>query len=111
ETPAPPRAIQAATKTAIEIPFRVMETAHAVLPLIKAMAADGNPNSVSDAGGGALCVRAAVHGAFLNVRINAAGYDDKTYVADVLARGKALAEKTDAAEREILEIVNGKIDA
>src|SRR6201996_4593169 len=105
------RAIQEATKTAIEIPFRVMETAHAALALIKAMAADGNPNSVSDAGVGALCIRAAVHGAFLNVRINAAGYENKAYVADILARGKALAEKTDAAEREIMQIVDGKIQA
>lgn len=102
-------AIQTATKTAIEIPFRVMEKAHASLELIKAMAAVGNPNSVSDAGVGALCVRAAVHGAFLNVRINASGYADKAFVADVLARGTAIVEKTDAAEREIMEIVGGKI--
>ena len=104
-------AIQTATRTAIEIPFRVMETAYASLNLIKAMAADGNPNSVSDAGVGALCVRAAVHGAFLNVRINASGYEDKTFVADVLARGKDLAERTDAAERAIMAIVNEKIGA
>ncbi|HEV2481698.1 MAG TPA: glutamate formimidoyltransferase [Puia sp.] len=104
-------AIQAATKTATEVPFRVMETAYASLGLIRAMATDGNPNSVSDAGVGALCVRAAVNGAFLNVRINASGYADKPFVADVLARGKALVEKTDAAEREILAIVEGKIGA
>ena len=104
-------AIQTATKTAIEVPFRVMETAYASLELIRAMAADGNSNSVSDAGVGALCVRAAVHGAFLNVRINASGYADKAFVADVLARGKAIAEKTDAAEREIMAIVDGKIGA
>ena len=103
------RAIQEATKTAIEVPFRVMETAHAALELIKAMASVGNPNSVSDAGVGALCIRAAVHGAFLNVRINASGYADKTFVADILSRGKTLAEQTDAAEREILAIVDGKI--
>ena len=102
-------AIQAATKTAIEVPFRVMETAYASLELIRAMAADGNPNSVSDAGVGALCIRAAVHGAFLNVRINAAGCEDKTFVADILSRGKTIAEKTDATEREIIKIVDGKI--
>jgi glutamate formiminotransferase/formiminotetrahydrofolate cyclodeaminase len=103
-------AIQTATKTAIEVPFRVMETAYASFELIRAMAADGNPNSVSDAGVGALCVRAAVQGAFLNVRINASGYADKAFVAGVLARGQAIAEKTDAAEREIMAIVNNKID-
>lgn len=102
-------AIQKATKTAIEVPFRVMETAYASLELIKAMAAGGNPNSVSDAGVGALCVRAAVHGAFLNVRINASGYDDQGFVADILARGKLITEKTDIAERSILAIVDEKI--
>lgn len=104
-------AIQTATRTAIEVPFRVMETAYASLGVIRAMASGGNPNSVSDAGVGALCIRAAVHGAFLNVRINASGYADKGFVADVLARGKAIVEKTDAAEQEIMAIVDGKIEA
>ncbi len=103
------QAIQAATKTAIEVPFHVMETAYASLDLIKAMAVGGNPNSVSDAGVGALCVRAAVHGAFLNVRINASGYEDKNYVAAILSRGQMVVDRTDEAEREILKIVNEKI--
>lgn len=103
------QAIQTATKTAIEVPFRVMELATASLGLIRAMAETGNPNSVSDAGVGALCVRAAVLGAFLNVRINAAGYEDKTYVADILAKGKAIEAATIGAETEILRIVGEKI--
>ena len=103
------QAIQAATKTAIEVPFHVMETAYASFELIKAMAVGGNPNSVSDAGVGALCVRAAVHGAFLNVRINASGYEDKNYVAAILSRGQMVVDRTDEAEREILKIVNEKI--
>jgi glutamate formiminotransferase/formiminotetrahydrofolate cyclodeaminase len=103
------RAIQEATKTAIEVPLRVMEIASASLGLIRAMAETGNPNSVSDAGVGALCARAAVLGAFMNVRINAAGYDDKGFVAEILAKGRALQEKTIRAEGEILAIVNEKI--
>jgi glutamate formiminotransferase/formiminotetrahydrofolate cyclodeaminase len=103
------QAIQQATKTAIEVPFRVMETAAAVLEVIRAMALTGNPNSVSDAGVGALCVRAAVMGAFLNVRINASGYADKAFVADVLARGKEIEERTIRAEEEVLRIVYEKI--
>jgi glutamate formiminotransferase/formiminotetrahydrofolate cyclodeaminase len=102
-------AIQTATKMAIEIPFRVMQAAHDSLDLIRAMASDGNPNSVSDAGVAALCVRAAVMGAFLNVRINASGYEDKVFVQDVLAKGRALEEKTVKAEGEIMRIVNEKI--
>ncbi|HXB96236.1 MAG TPA: glutamate formimidoyltransferase [Puia sp.] len=104
-------AIQQATKTAIEVPFRVMQTAAAALEVIRAMATTGNPNSVSDAGVGALCVRAAVLGAFLNVRINAAGYDDKEFVGEVLAKGRDIEEKAIRAEEEILQIVNGKIKA
>src|ERR1043165_5070226 len=83
-------AIQAATRYAIEIPFRVMELSYESLEIIKAMAAEGNPNSVSDAGVGALCARSAVMGAFMNVRINAAGYDDKIFVTEVLAQGKEI---------------------
>jgi glutamate formiminotransferase/formiminotetrahydrofolate cyclodeaminase len=71
------QAIQEATRFAIDIPFQVMQASFKSLEVIKAMAETGNPNSVSDAGVGALCARAAVMGAFMNVRINAAGYSDK----------------------------------
>ncbi|MBL0308636.1 MAG: glutamate formimidoyltransferase [Bacteroidetes bacterium] len=74
-------AIQLATKTAIEVPFEVMTLCLESFEIIKAMAEKGNPNSVSDAGVGALCVRAAIYGAFLNIKINASGYEDKDYVA------------------------------
>lgn len=103
------QAIQDATKQAIEIPFAVMQAAHGSLAVIKAMAETGNPNSVSDAGVGALCARSAVMGAFMNVRINAAGYDDKAYIADIVAQGKAIEEATIAAEAAILAVVNEKI--
>jgi glutamate formiminotransferase/formiminotetrahydrofolate cyclodeaminase len=102
-------AIQQATRKAIEVPLKVMEAASESFPLIRAMAVDGNPNSVSDAGVGALCARAAVLGAFLNVRINAAGYDDKGYVGEILGRGASIAERAIAVENEILAIVNEKI--
>jgi glutamate formiminotransferase/formiminotetrahydrofolate cyclodeaminase len=103
------RAIQEATRTAIEVPFRVMEVAYASLEVIGAMAAEGNPNSVSDAGVGALCARAAVLGAFLNVRINAAGYEDKGYVAKLLEKGAAIEAGTIQAEGAILQTVRDKI--
>jgi glutamate formiminotransferase/formiminotetrahydrofolate cyclodeaminase len=103
-------AIQAATKKAIDVPFRVMEVAASGMELIRVMAIDGNPNSVSDAGVGALCARAAVMGAFMNVRINAKDYEDRNYVDDILSRGKLLEEKTIREEQEILAIVNEKIN-
>lgn len=102
-------AIQEATKFAIEIPLMVMEASYSSMTIIKAMAETGNPNSVSDAGVGALCARSAVMGAFMNVRINAAGYDDKAFVALVIAKGKQIEDAAIAMEKEILEVVNSKI--
>lgn len=102
-------AIQAATKEAIEVPFRVMETAYAGMELIRSMAKTGNPNSVTDAGVGALCARSAVMGAFLNVRINAGSYDDKDYVKMVLDKGREIERNAIALETEILTIVNEKL--
>ncbi len=102
-------AIDEATIFAIEVPFRVMELSFASFEVIRAMAEIGNPNSVSDAGVGALCARSAVMGAYLNVKINASGLDDKAYVEKVLADGKALEDKAIKEEAEILKIVNEKI--
>lgn len=104
-------AIQAATKFAIEIPFKVMQLSYESMAIIKAMAENGNPNSVSDAGVGALCARAAVMGAFLNVKINAVGYDDKSFVNDVIAKGQKIENDTILEEVEILKIVNEKINS
>jgi glutamate formiminotransferase/formiminotetrahydrofolate cyclodeaminase len=73
------------------------------------MAEIGNPNSVTDAGVGALCARYAVMGAFLNVKINAAGLTDKAFAEKLISEGNVLEGKTNALEAEILKIVNGKI--
>jgi len=102
-------AIQAATKYAIEIPFEVMKTAYASMEMIKEMAANGNPNSVSDAGVGALCVRTAVMGAYLNVKINASGLKDKTFTASVISQAEALMESTAIVEKEVIDIVLSKV--
>lgn len=103
------QAIEDASKYAIEVPYKVMETSLKSMEVIKAMAEIGNPNSVSDAGVGALCARTAVMGAFLNVKINASGLDDKAYVENILAKGKAVEDKAQALEAEILAITNKKI--
>ncbi len=103
------QAIQEATKHAIEIPFQAMKKAYESMEVIKAMAEIGNPNSVSDAGVGALAARSAVMGAFLNVKINSASLEDKAYIEEVLSKGKEIEEKAIAMEKEILHIVNAKI--
>ena len=102
-------AIQTATKYATEIPFLVMQTTFASMEVIKAMAEIGNQNSVSDAGVGALAARSAVMGAYLNVKINAAGLTDKKWAETIIADGAIIQERTQQLESEILLIVNGKI--
>jgi glutamate formiminotransferase/formiminotetrahydrofolate cyclodeaminase len=103
------QAIQDATKYAIEIPFQVMETSYASFDLLKEMAVNGNPNSVSDAGVGALSVRSAVLGAYLNVKINLADLKDENYKNEMLAKASKLAADTKVAEEEILAIVETKL--
>lgn len=102
-------AIQAATRYAIEIPLKVMQKSYESMSIIKAMAEIGNPNSVSDAGVGALAARSAVMGAFLNVKINTTGLKDKEFVNQVVAKAVEIQNKAVALEEEILNIVNQKI--
>jgi len=104
-------AIQQATKYATEVPLRTMQRSYDAFEIIKAMAADGNPNSVSDAGVGALCARSAVMGAFLNVKINAAGIKDRDYAETMIAQGAEIERQAIQAESEILAIVNEKINS
>lgn len=103
------KAIQAATKNAMEVPFKIMELSLDSFETIKAMAEIGNPNSVTDAGVGALCARAAIRGAFLNVKVNSMDLEDKDFVKEILEKGAAMIDKADALEKEVMEIVNGKI--
>ena len=102
-------AIDAATLEATHVPFRVMETVVAVMPLIKAMAEHGQPSSVSDAGVGALCARAAVRGAYLNVRINAASLKGNAEAAELVQKGAVLAERAQELEEETLAFVQAKM--
>lgn len=103
-------AIQEATRYATEVPFRTMQRAFDAFEVIKAMAEEGNPNSVSDAGVGALCARSAVIGAYLNVKINVAGLKDRNFADDILARAAEIERHAIEAEADILAIVNAKID-
>jgi glutamate formiminotransferase/formiminotetrahydrofolate cyclodeaminase len=82
-----------------------MEAALASMTVIAKMTEIGNPPSVSDAGVGALCARAAVRGAGLNVRINAAGLDDRAFVSQALGRADAFEREAEEREREALALV------
>jgi glutamate formiminotransferase/formiminotetrahydrofolate cyclodeaminase len=101
--------IQEATKYAIEVPFKTMQKAFESMEIIKAMIEIGNPNSITDAGVGALCARSAVMGAFLNVKVNASGLKDKNFVEDILKQGYGVEEGAKKLEAELLEMVNNKI--
>lgn len=103
------KALEEATLYATRVPLKTMEAAIDAFPLLEAMAENGNPASVSDAGVGALAARAAVRGARLNVRINAASLSDRTAAQALIERADALALKADEAERHILDIVETKI--
>ena len=103
-------ALEAATLYATQIPLTTVETACEAFPLLKEMAEKGNPASVSDAGVGALAARAAVRGALLNVKINAAGLKDRAAAEALVARGENKAAEAAEAENEILKIVEAIIN-
>jgi len=102
-------AIEDASKYAMEIPFKVMQKSLESMEVMKAMAEIGNPNSVSDAGVGAICARTAVRGAFMNVRINASGLNDKDFVSKLIEEGATIEAKALELENEIVKIVDEKI--
>lgn len=102
-------ALEAATLNATLVPLRTMQAASEAFPLVEAMAENGNPNSVSDAGVGALAARAAVRGAGLNVRINAASLTNRQKANEIVAKAAALEAEADKAEARIIAIVNSKI--
>ncbi len=103
-------AMEKATLYATEVPLKTMKASFRAFEVAGAMAEEGNPNSVSDAGVGALAARAAVQGAFLNVKINAAGLKDRVKADALVAEAAEIAAAADAEEKRILEIVNGKIN-
>jgi glutamate formiminotransferase/formiminotetrahydrofolate cyclodeaminase len=103
------KAIEEASKYAMEIPFKVMQTAYESINVMRAMAENGNPNSVSDAGVGALCALTAVEGAYLNVKINAQGIKDKSFTSKLLKKGEEIMNRTRECRNAIMEVVEQKI--
>ena len=103
-------AMEVATLYATEVPLRTMKAAYKAFEVVRAMAVEGNPNSVSDAGVGALAARSAVMGACLNVRINAAGLKDRAAAERLVDEAMEIQALAQQAEKEILAIVDSKID-
>ncbi|MBN3035846.1 MAG: glutamate formimidoyltransferase [Bacteroidales bacterium] len=104
------KAIQDATRNAMEVPLQVMQLCKDSMEVMKAMAEIGNPNSVSDAGVGTIAALAGVRGAFLNVRINASGLEDKEFVHKIIDKGEQIEQEAIRLEQEILKTVKEKIE-
>jgi glutamate formiminotransferase/formiminotetrahydrofolate cyclodeaminase len=102
-------ALAQASQAAIEVPFRVMQVAVQAYDLLEAMATTGIPASVSDAGVGALCIRAAVRGAWLNVRINLPGVPEEARSAALITEGQKLLAQAEQREARVLAVVEGKV--
>ncbi len=103
-------AMEAATLYATQVPLRTMQTAMRAFPVLKAMAQKGNPASASDAGVGALAARAAVRGADMNVRINAAGLKNRDRAETLITQAAELVRQAETAENEVLALVNANIN-
>ena len=103
------KAIQEATLYATQVPLHTMQAAYCTFDICRAMAEEGNPNSVSDAGVGALAARAAVLGAGLNVKINVGGLKDRETADRLIAEANQLIAKANEAEKEIMNIVESKL--
>jgi glutamate formiminotransferase/formiminotetrahydrofolate cyclodeaminase len=101
-------ALAAANLGALQVPYQVMQTSFEAFDLLDAMAARGNPASASDAGVGALCARAAIRGAWLNVKTNASGVKDKATLDAILAEGSKLEQLSTDREAAILAVVESK---
>jgi glutamate formiminotransferase/formiminotetrahydrofolate cyclodeaminase len=102
-------AIEEATKNATLVPLEVMETAFSGFELINEMVEKGNPNSVTDAGVGAIALLSSIKGAFLNVKINASNLRDKDFANAVIAKGESLEKKAVKEEEDILKVIKKKI--
>ena len=98
-------AMREATRYAIHIPLEVMKTASEAFDLIDAMVKKGNVNSISDAGVGGLCLKTAIYGAYLNVKINCNGFDDQNYVNEVSQKADEILAEAIRREKLIVKAV------
>jgi glutamate formiminotransferase/formiminotetrahydrofolate cyclodeaminase len=102
-------AIQSASKYAMEIPLRTARVSFKAFEVCEAMIETGNPNSVTDAGVGALAIRTAVLGACYNVRVNAGGITDKAFTEKLMREAAELEQLTDVKDAELRAKVLDKI--
>lgn len=102
-------AIEAANQGAANVPLAIMETAYEAYDMIHNMAENGNPNSITDAGVGALCIHACIAGAALNVRINLGGIKDEAFKAEKASTVARILAESESMKAKVLAIVESKM--
>ena len=105
------KAIEKASQYATEVPFKTMQAAYDCLPLLREMAEKGNPNSLSDVGVGAICIKTAVRGAWFNVLINAKDLGDRTWAENMVNKAEALLKKNHQECDEIANSIEQRLRA
>ncbi|MDA8628858.1 glutamate formimidoyltransferase [Bacteroidia bacterium] len=105
------KAIEKASQYATEVPFKTMQAAYECLPLLREMAEKGNPNSLSDVGVGAICIKTAVRGAWFNVLINAKDLGDRTWAENMVNKAEALLKKNHQECDEIANSIEQRLRA
>ena len=103
------QAIQDATLYATQVPLKTMQVCFSGYEIAQAMVEKGNPNSVTDAGVGALCIRTAIYGAYLNVKINASGLKDKIVAEKLVTDANAILQQSNTLEQEIIKATEAKM--
>ena len=100
------QAIQDATRHAIEIPMQVARLSMQAMEVASEMASIGNPNSITDAGVGAMAIRTGVKGAILNARVNLADLEDVDFAKRVRVECQELWSASEAAEAAVIARVD-----
>jgi len=100
------KAIKDATLYAVQIPLNIMVESYNSYEIIEFLAKDGNQNSLSDSGVACLCVHTAIHGAYLNVRIN---LKDATGGEDIMKKADKILKDSHSKKEKIMKLVEDKL--
>jgi glutamate formiminotransferase/formiminotetrahydrofolate cyclodeaminase len=104
------KSIEKASQYATSVPFQVMKTAAKSLEMLEYMVNEGNPNSLSDAGVGLLCVQTAVQGAFMNVRINAKDLSDREFATNIVKDATTLMDSVKSKVDSLIAVVESQLN-
>ena len=98
-------AIQDGLKACTMTPMEMMELALESLKVIEKLVGNTNNSAASDLGCAALGVKAAVQGAWLNVKINLVGIKEQSFVKEYQEKGEQILRKTIPLADDIYSMV------